>query len=111
MASISSKWMLATASALVAGAGFLSCKDSTSPGPETFVATMNGANERPTAKSVPGTGTATFTVNGSAINYTITVNNMTGVTGAHIHPGDANSTGGVAVGLFSSSPATGAVNG
>src|SRR5918911_200405 len=113
MASISSKWVLAAASALVAGAGFVACKnDSTSPpAPETFVATMNGANERPTAKSVPGTGTATFTVNGSAINYTITVNNMTGVTGAHIHPGDANSTGGVIVPFPITGTPTGAVNG
>ena len=49
-----------------------------------------------------GSGTATFTVAGdSAVSYTLTVNGLDDVTGAHIHNGDRGDTGPVLVGLFS----------
>lgn len=60
----------------------------------TFVATMNGANERPNPVATNATGTSTFVLNGNTLAYTITVNNLSApVVGAHIHVGDANTAG------------------
>lgn len=73
------------------------------PQPATeFEATLTGAAERPNPVSPSGSGTATFTLNdaGTAVSYSITVQNMTSaISAAHIHLGDASVSGGVVVAL------------
>jgi CHRD domain-containing protein len=82
--------------------------DPSGPGPEVYVATMNGANESP-AVQTPATGTGTYTVTGNNIAYNITIANWPAgqtVSGAHIHfaPAPGQPTGGVMLGF----PTTGA---
>lgn len=71
------------------------CGGSSSP--PQYDATLNGANEVPATTST-ATGDATFTVNGTTVNYTI---NFTGLTGnpsaSHIHVGAAGVKGPVVV--------------
>ena len=78
-----------------------------SSGPSThFNATMNSANEVPTPTVTTGSGTATYTLNGSTVNYTVTYNNLSGPpTAAHIHLAPAGVRGGVVV-PFTGLPAT-----
>ena len=57
------------------------------PAPVTYVAQMTGAKETP-ANTVAGTGTATLTVNGTKLQYSIVVEGLSGpATMAHIHVG------------------------
>ena len=64
----------------------------------TYVATLNAANERPTANSSTGTGTATYTLTGDTLRYTVSVTGLTGdAKAAHIHVGSAATAGGVIV--------------
>ena len=86
--------------------------DPAAPRPETFTATMNSANEIPTA-SAPAfasnaTGTATITVQGNTINWTIMTTGFSASTTppgtnpappAHIHFGSATENGGIMVNL------------
>lgn len=100
------KWVAALAAAGVFVTGV--CNDSTdTKKPETFSARLNGANERPNPVSTTATGTAQFTVNGSAITYTITYAGLSGnPSGAHIHaPSDVNGTASILV-PFGSLPAS-----
>jgi hypothetical protein len=100
--------------ALVLGA-FLGCGDDdngTNPR-ETFVATLDAAGERAAGNDVTSdaTGTATFTVNGSQIDYVLDVQNIRNVFAAHIHTGTATENGPVLIPLFAATPPTGEVNG
>jgi hypothetical protein len=102
---------LRLATAAVLALGVLGCDDDgTTPETNEFRATLSGAEEVP-VRNVPGTGTATFTVEGTTVRYRLDVSGMTGVTAAHIHVGTRGVNGPILVGLFSASPATGAVNG
>jgi hypothetical protein len=87
--------------------------DGTGPDQETFVATLSGQAERPDPVTTNATGTATFTVNDNSIDFRIDVNNLTGVTGAHIHgPAGVEENAGVLVPLpLSANAGTGTVNG
>ena len=70
---------------------------------ERFTATMNGANEKPTAVTTNATGTAEFTYVADipAIFYKVDVAGIDSVTLAHIHgPADVNTPAGVIVNLF-----------
>lgn len=85
-------------------AGLAGCDDD-STGPdrrqERFVATLTGAAERPTPVNTSTTGTATLAfTNDTTISYTITLQNATGITAAHIHVGGPESFGGILAGLF-----------
>jgi hypothetical protein len=71
---------------------------------------MNGANERPNPVVTTSTGTATYTVNGSNIDYVINVTGMTNVRAAHIHIGTSGKAGNILVTLFGG-PTTGAITG
>jgi len=91
------------------GAGMLAvvsaCSDDTGPEPERFTAALNGVNERPNPVTTTATGTATFTVRGSTVDFTITAANLSDATAAHIHgPASASQTAGVLVTLFSQAP-------
>jgi CHRD domain/IPT/TIG domain len=63
---------------------------------DLFRATLNGANERPTANTSTGTGTATLTLNKETKIFTLNVT-YTGLTGAatngHIHKAAADLAG------------------
>lgn len=80
---------------------------------EQFTATLNGQNERPNAVTTSATGTANFTVNDDGtVDFRVDVNNLTGVTGAHIHgPAGVNENAGVLVPLPLTAAGTGTVNG
>ena len=81
--------------------------DPTGPATESFRAQLNGANERPDPRTTTATGTANFTLRGDTLYWTITMTNITNVTAAHIHIGDATEAGGVLLGL---TPGTTGVN-
>jgi hypothetical protein len=73
--------------------------DPSGPAPETFTATLNGANETPPVTTTAA-GTATFTLTGNDLDYNITVTNWPAgrtLTAAHIHaaPVAPATTGGV----------------
>ena len=58
-----------------------------------FGATLKGANETPPV-TVNGTGTATFTVSGTMVNYSITASGLSGnATASHIHVGPTTAAG------------------
>ncbi|MGH7503448.1 MAG: CHRD domain-containing protein [Longimicrobiales bacterium] len=103
-----SLFVLLTMSVLFGVAG---CDEDEGPESETFTATLNGANERPDPVDTDATGTATFTVDGQSIDFSITVNDMVGARLAHIHgpaAADGSNTAGVAVTLLVPIPAPGA---
>lgn len=77
-------------------------KNPVAPSPDIFLATLNGANERPTGRTTPATGTATFTLTGDVLSWTIDMSSITNVTAGHIHIGGAEVAGGVLVGLTAS---------
>ena len=86
-----------------------SCGDSTSSKPPTYSATLSGANEKPTAVTSTGTGTATFVDFGSEIDFTLSFDGLANVTLSHIHgPADVNTATGVIYNLFIANTATGA---
>ena len=99
--------------AVVGVLGFVACEDDEDDSNQ-YSATLNGAQERPTAVTTTATGTFTLTDNGSSMAYTLTVNGLPqNATAAHIHvaptrpgtnlPAAADTSGGVVVSL---NPAT-----
>ena len=95
---------------LAALGGALACSSDdgpTTPTAEKFRATLNGANEKPTARTTPGTAVAEVTFRRDTLAWQVTMSNMTNVTAAHIHIGDANTAGGILLGL---TPGTSGVN-
>jgi hypothetical protein len=87
-------YLMAASSALF-GLGCGDDDETTAPVTETFTASLNGANERPTARTTPATATANFILRRDTLYWTITLTNITNVTAAHIHAGDANTAGGI----------------
>lgn len=77
-------------------------KNPVAPITDTFTATLNGANERPTARTTPATAVATFKLTNDVLSWTIDMSNITNVTAAHIHIGTADVAGGVLQGLTAS---------
>jgi len=62
-----------------------------------FGATLKGSSETPAVDS-KGTGTATFTVSGTSVEYKITASGLSGdATAAHIHLGPTTAAGPVVV--------------
>ncbi len=93
-----------------------SCGDSTGLRAKTYVANLNAAAEGPGHTS-PGSGVFTFVDNGSVINWSLTLTNITNVTASHIHLGSAtnigNTAGPVIINLFlpNRPPETGTLTG
>ena len=85
-----------------------------SSGPAThFSATMSPANEVPSTTS-SGTGSATYTVDGGTVSYSVTFSGLTGpATAGHIHVGPAGVNGAVTVPFTLPTPAakSGTING
>jgi CHRD domain-containing protein len=89
------------------------CESSTDvQGSTNFIATLNGANEKPTAITTSATGVFTAAVNPSntTLSYSITWTGLSGrANGAHIHgPGGTDVIANVIVDF--SAPPTGATN-
>jgi hypothetical protein len=85
--------------AIVAAVG-VACNDNNStgipPGLEVYVASLNGANERPTPVTSTARATAIVTVLGSQISWKVDVTAaIDSVIAGHIHRGVADSAGGV----------------
>jgi hypothetical protein len=75
------------------------CGDDEPSSPATsFSATLLGANEVP-AVQTPATGTATLSVSGAAITYTINVTNLQDPVLGHIHVAPAGENGPVRLNL------------
>ena len=85
--------------------------DPTGPATESFRAQLNGANERPDPRTTTATGTANFTFRRDTLRWTITMTNITNVTAAHIHIGDANTAGGILLGLTAANPSSSLIEG
>ncbi len=95
----------------------VSCgSDSTGPTAKTYVANLNAAAEQGGFTS-PGSGVFTFVDNGTVINWTLELTNITNVTASHIHLGAATAfgptAGPVIINLFlpNRPPETGTLNG
>ncbi len=77
----------------------LACGDDEPSGPATsFTATLSGNNEFP-AVTTPATGSATLTVSGNQITYTITATNLQNAVLGHIHIAPAGANGPVRLNL------------
>jgi hypothetical protein len=79
------------------------CDDDDPTGPGIggeFDATLTGAAERPDPVTTDATGSATVDVDEDGGTFEVEVEDITDVTLAHIHIGDANTAGPVAVELF-----------
>ena len=74
---------------------FAAC--GTTPAVPTYKATLNGANEKPTAVTTAGVGTASATLDGATLTLKIDYSGLSGTpTLAHIHgPADETATAGV----------------
>lgn len=95
--------------------GLAGCEDDptgTDQKEERFTATLTGSAERPNPVTTSATGSATVTItNDTTITYSITLQNATGITAAHIHIGGTEVAGGILAGLFSSAAPGVAVSG
>jgi CHRD domain-containing protein len=88
----------------IAVAAALACGGSSNP-TNVYVATMTPADEVPPVTGSTATGTATFTVFATTVDYVITFQNLSsGATVAHIHGGAAGATGVPAIPSFSTLP-------
>jgi hypothetical protein len=74
------------------------CSDNGPSAATSFTATLSGANEVPPV-TTPAMGTATLTVSGQQITYTINVTDIQNVFVAHIHIGAAGENGPVRLNL------------
>ena len=95
-----SEWKMGVAALVAvlaaAGAAMACSDDPTGPQSTMYVAQMSGMNEVP-ALAGGGSGTATFTLAGKMLSYTVTVNGLSGNAAAsHIHFGAANANGNIA---------------
>ena len=96
---------------IMATASFAACgSDSATTAAPVIVkytATLNAANERP-PNSSSATGTATYTLVGNSLSYTVSVSGLSGpATASHIHVGPASASGPVIVPYVTGSLATG----
>ena len=83
----------------VLGAGIPACGDDNNPSnAETFGATLSGASEVP-ANASTATGTATFTINGTQLDYIINTTNLQNPVFAHIHVAPVGENGPVRLNL------------
>jgi hypothetical protein len=77
--------------------------DNPSEPATSFSAALSGAEEEP-ANASTATGTATFTIAGSAITYTVNVIGLTNPVFAHIHTGAPGVNGPVRLNLCGTGP-------
>jgi len=86
--------------ALIAALG-VACGDDTTAIPaglKVFTATLNGANEKPTAVTTTAKGTAIVTVLGNQLTWKVDITSaIDSITAGHIHHAPIDSAGGVRV--------------
>ena len=88
-----------TVTSVALAVGVLACGDDNPVNPATsFTATLSGGNEVP-AVTTAATGTATFTINGAQIEYTVNVTGIENALQAHIHTGREGQNGPVRLNL------------
>ena len=64
----------------------------------TYIATMNGANERPTPNTSTATGTSTYVLTGNTLTYTVTASGLSApASSSHLHIGSSAVAGPVLV--------------
>lgn len=87
------------------------CDDeSTGPVSVTYVATLNGANERPTANASTAAGVGTYVLTGNTLTYTVVVTGLTvAASGSHLHIGGPTVVGPVLVSFTTASVTSGQV--
>lgn len=79
---------------------------------ETFAAPLTADNVVGTDVQVAGSGTSSFTYDGTVLEYSIDVTNMDEITAAHIHgPATRTQNAPIILGLFEPSQATGPISG
>lgn len=96
--------LLALGVVLGVALGAAACNDD-DMGPEeiVFSADLDGEAEVPPVDT-EASGTATFTVVGSTVNYRIEVSDLVQVFAAHIHMASPTENGPIVVGLFAADP-------
>lgn len=87
--------------AIVAAVG-VACSDDNPAGIpsglEVYTATLNGANEKPTAVTTTARGSAIVTVLGNQLSWKVDITSaIDSITAGHIHHAPADSAGGVRV--------------
>ncbi len=81
---------------LILGIAGVGCNDSNE---ENFRAHLSGGNEVP-SRATGASGTAGFSFDGITVRYSLEVNGISAVTGAHIHSAAAAANGPIRVSLF-----------
>jgi hypothetical protein len=66
---------------------------------EQFIVRLSGANEVP-ARGTGANGVIGLNVNGNRVDYSIEVNGISAITGAHLHSGAAGVNGPIRIALF-----------
>lgn len=91
--------------------GGTSCGSSvTTPQSVTYISTMTGANERPTANTSTATGTGTYVLSGNTLTYTLTASGLSAAAiGSHLHIGGAAVAGPVLVGYQTAGVTSGTI--
>jgi hypothetical protein len=85
-------------SCAVLGLALVSCNDALD-GSETFMVQLSGANEVP-ARPASGNGAMGFVVRGNRVDYSIEINGLSNITGAHLHTGAAGVNGPIRIALY-----------
>ena len=91
--------LMLSVGALLSAAACGDDNNNPSDGATTFTADLSGANEGPTPVTTDASGTATLTVNGQQIDYTVNVSNITNAVVAHIHIAPVGQNGPVRLNL------------
>jgi len=100
--------------ALVTVAGTACSDNNNNPTVKTnFMATLTGASVMPTPVTTTASGTTALVLNDNAstIDYTVTVQNLTGATAVFIYAGSSTDVPGTPVAVLLSAPVTGTTNG
>jgi hypothetical protein len=98
-------------SVVLAVLALTACEGDAPQASERFRANLSGTFEIP-AVTTTSTGTARFTVDGTELDYTLDVQNVTGAIAAHIHTGAVGANGPPIVFLFQqAAPGTTVANG
>ena len=105
--------ILASIMATASFAAFAACGSDTAttvtPVTVKYTASLSAANERPPNSSA-ATGTATYTLVGNSLSYTVSVNGLSGpAIASHIHVGPASASGPVLVTYVTASLASGTI--
>jgi hypothetical protein len=103
------RFVVALSVVAVAALGAAGCGDKGSDSVEVFQADLSGANEVP-ARGTAAHGSVGFTFDGTNLNYSVELDDTSGIDVGHIHSGAAGVNGPVRVFLYPAPPAPGVVS-